>query len=386
MKKNGDIVTFLRQKNYVMEDNNLGKGAFGKTVLLSDPQLGNEKFVAKKYEPQLASDAVRFFQRFCDEIKIMLRLNHKNIVRIYNWLLLEDLHTGFIVMEYIEGKDIGKYIKEYNPKYFSSTLDDLFLQLLDAFSYMEQNKIIHRDIRETNILITKAGVVKVIDFGLGKIMEASDGSEKDTLKTLINRDGLDIHPQEYYDGTYTSQTDMFYLAELFFRLLHASQKEQFFSYLYVLEKMKSCKPNERFKSFSEVKESIFKQVFENITDDDCFIYKSVIDPLYASIESFSSVPKFENDISKVINQLSLLLSKNCLEHFIQKNNDLISIFVLTGYKYYDKDLIPIISLRNFYAWFCALDQKMQNLVLDNISYKLGKKKVKEVNLDDDMPF
>ena len=70
MKKNGDIVTFLRQKDYIMENNNLGEGSFGKTVLLSDPQLGGEKFVAKKYAPAKISDKEQFFKNFCDEIGV----------------------------------------------------------------------------------------------------------------------------------------------------------------------------------------------------------------------------------------------------------------------------------------------------------------------------
>ena len=88
MKKTGDIVTFLRQKDYVMEDNKLGEGAFGKTVLLSDPQLNGEKFVAKKYEPQLASEAERFFKKFCDEIAAVIKT--VNITKQNTFLKLFD--------------------------------------------------------------------------------------------------------------------------------------------------------------------------------------------------------------------------------------------------------------------------------------------------------
>lgn len=384
MKKNGEIVIFLRQKDYVMENNHLGEGAFGKTVLLSDPQLDGEKFVAKKYEPQLQSEAELFFKNFRNEIKIMLRLNHKNIVRIYNWLLFENRHTGIIVMEYVEGKDIEKYVKDYKLKYSSSTLDDLFLQLVNAFDYMEQNKVVHRDIREKNILVTKDGVIKVIDFGLGKIVKPSDVSKKDTLRSKINRDGVDIYPQEYYEGIYTSQTDMFYLAELFCRLLRASQKEQFFSYSHILNKMKSYNPKDRYKSFSEVKEVISNRDFENITNEDRRIYRGFTNSLYSSIDKFSCTPRFEDDISKVINKLGDILSKNYLEEVIQNNSDLISVFVLTGYIYYESNIITTESLENFYNWFRELDQKKQKWVLDNLAYKLGQNEVEKI--DEELPF
>ena len=384
MKKNGDIVTFLRQKDYIMENNNLGEGSFGKTVLLSDPQLGGEKFVAKKYAPVKITDKEKFFKNFCDEIKIMLRLNHRNIVRIYNWLLLEDQYTGFIVMEYIEGKNIERYIKDYNPNYSHVSLNDMFLQLLDAFAYIEQNKVIHRDIRAGNILITKDGIIKIIDFGLGKVIDSVDKPERDTLATKINRDSLDITPQELYEGIYNSQTDMFYLAELVCRLLHDSQKEQFFSYSHILNKMKNCNPKDRFKSFSEIKEMISKRDFAKLTEIDRNIYKKFADSLFAAILNFTQEPEFETDISTIINNLADIISKNCFEDDIQHVENLISVFVVSGFRY-NEYYVSTDGVKNFYEWFCSLDLRMQKLVLDNLSYKLTQKEVKK-NPMDDIPF
>lgn len=61
--------------------------------------------------------------------------------------------------------------------------------------------------------------MKVIDFGIGKIASRVDGGDADSLVADINRAASDTLPQEYYDGIYTSLTDMFYLAELFGRLI-----------------------------------------------------------------------------------------------------------------------------------------------------------------------
>ena len=73
MKNNGDMVSFLKQKNYIMINNDLGGGSFGKTVLLQDP-FTDELFVAKMYKPQSESIRERFFKNFIDEIKIMYKL------------------------------------------------------------------------------------------------------------------------------------------------------------------------------------------------------------------------------------------------------------------------------------------------------------------------
>lgn len=79
MKANGEMIQFLKQRDYEMINNNLGSGSFGQTVLLKDPFI-DELFVAKKYEPYYDEDKKEFFDSFLQEIKIMYKLNHKNIV------------------------------------------------------------------------------------------------------------------------------------------------------------------------------------------------------------------------------------------------------------------------------------------------------------------
>ncbi|MEV6401326.1 protein kinase, partial [Streptomyces sp. NPDC051907] len=103
--KDGDVVTFFREKDYIMVNNNLGSGAFGKTVVIRDSFI-DELFVAKKYEPIIEDQIFKekFFKSFLDEIKILFKLNHKNIVRIYNYYPFENVQTGYIIMEYIQGK------------------------------------------------------------------------------------------------------------------------------------------------------------------------------------------------------------------------------------------------------------------------------------------
>ena len=71
-KQNGDIIQFIKQKDYVMVNNDLGGRSFGKTVLLKDSFI-DELFVAKKYEPELEGDKELFYKNFLEEIKIMYK-------------------------------------------------------------------------------------------------------------------------------------------------------------------------------------------------------------------------------------------------------------------------------------------------------------------------
>jgi serine/threonine-protein kinase len=141
-------------------------------------------------------------------------------------------------MEYIDGKNIGEFIGDYWAPFATTTLDDVFIQLIDAFCYIQAHGIIHRDIREGNILIDKNGIVKVIDFGIGKIFTRSE-ENADSLASKINRAASDTLPKEYNDGVYTSLTDMFYLAEMFKRLIASAENcdTTDFSYNDILNKM-----------------------------------------------------------------------------------------------------------------------------------------------------
>jgi len=203
------VIEFLRKKDYIMLNEELGSGAFGKTVLLKDPYI-DELFVAKEYAPP-EEKRKEFFKNFLAEIKILYKLNHRNIVRIYNYYLCED-SQGYILMEFIDGQEIDEYSKTIpshelygdvlSHKWLS--MDEIFMQLIDGFQYIEKFGVVHRDIRERNILIDKTGIVKIIDFGIGKIQDESIENSDDSLRTIINRRGSETLPVEYEQKKYNS--------------------------------------------------------------------------------------------------------------------------------------------------------------------------------------
>ncbi|MDR2660083.1 MAG: protein kinase family protein [Spirochaetaceae bacterium] len=157
----GEIIKFVRQRDYVFEQY-LDEGGLGKTVLLLDPVM-NEYFVCKKYEPYSYADKAKYYEDFKNEIRIMHKLFHKNIVRVFNYHLFPESTTGYILMDYIDGTDIETYISE-NPE----DINNIFNQAIEGFLYLESNNILHRDIRPKNLMITNDKVLKIIDFGFGK--------------------------------------------------------------------------------------------------------------------------------------------------------------------------------------------------------------------------
>lgn len=386
-KQNGDVIPFVKQKDYIMVNNDLGGGSFGKTVLLQDPFI-DELFVAKKYEPEYDGIKEQFYKNFLDEIKILYKLNHRNIVRIYNYYAYENIYSGYILMEYIDGENIGDFISDYFDPFAETTLDDVFLQLIDAFCYIEAHGIIHRDIREGNILVDKSGTVKVIDFGIGKIASRVDGGDADSLVADINRAASDTLPQEYYDGIYTSLTDMFYLAELFGRLIDnaGSCDRTDFSYNDILNKMMEKRPENRFESFAAIREAIGKHDFLHmqISDEDREIYQDFTNLVYESLTSYMVEPRFNTDCAIFISRLEKALMTNLFETVIQKNADVIGSVVDCGYRYNNRVNIPNETVRKFLDWFRASTPQSQALVLNNFIAKISD--IKVIEPEPELPF
>ena len=388
-KNNGDIISFLKRKDYVMVNNALGGGSFGKTVILKDPYI-DELFVAKKYEPEYEEIQEAFYKNFLDEIKILYKLNHPNIVRIFGYYPYEESFTGYILMEFIDGTDIGTYLKKYEELdtilWDKPSPDEIFIQLIDAFCYIETHSIIHRDIREGNIMVDASGKVKVIDFGIGKIFDPAN--KEDSLVADINRAASDTLPQEYYTGEYTSLTDMFYLAELLNRLMVTSDNpdEMNFSYQGIIDKTMKKQPEDRYHSFAEIKEAIDKHDFVNlkISEADKAIYQAFSSRIYNVLNKYISEPKFVTDISDFIARMKKVLKNNMFEDIIQNNADFISCIVLCGYNYKTHVEIPCEVVRNFLAWFESATPQSQDLILANLVSKLSTIRYEEP--EPELPF
>lgn len=158
----------------------LGQGGMGEVYRAEDTKLG--RHVAIKLLPGDATlDAIARL-RLAREARSASALNHPNIVTIHS----VDDHDGFdfIVMEYVEGETLrATAARGHLPL---PLLLEIGAQVADALAAAHTIGIIHRDIKSENILLTRRGHVKVLDFGLAKLMDASAGYEKETLIAPIS--------------------------------------------------------------------------------------------------------------------------------------------------------------------------------------------------------
>ena len=141
----------------------LGGGGMAEVYKGLDTLLDRQVTI-KILREQYASDE-EFARRFRREAQAVARLSHPNIVSIYDVGIEQD--AQYLVMEYVEGVNLKEYILEHGPL-TQDELVDIGMQICDALDHAHSNKIIHRDIKPHNILLTSSGKVKVTDFGIAR--------------------------------------------------------------------------------------------------------------------------------------------------------------------------------------------------------------------------
>jgi predicted Ser/Thr protein kinase len=148
----------------------LGQGGMGAVYKARQPAL--DRFVALKILPAEASRDPAFAERFTREARALARLNHPNVVTVYDFGQAGGLY--YFVMEYIDGVNLRHLLRagRLTPEQALRVVP----QICDALQYAHEEHIVHRDIKPENILIDQRGRVKIADFGIAKLLgrKASD--------------------------------------------------------------------------------------------------------------------------------------------------------------------------------------------------------------------
>lgn len=145
----------------------LGEGSMGKVYRAR--QLSLDRWVALKVLAQFKEEH-GFIQRFHREARCAARLDHANIVRIYT--IGEHDGIPFYAMEYIEGIDLDRLSRSHPERFSIDETIEIVRSVTKALAVAVEHGIVHRDIKPANIMINNKGVVKVMDFGLAKSLEA----------------------------------------------------------------------------------------------------------------------------------------------------------------------------------------------------------------------
>jgi eukaryotic-like serine/threonine-protein kinase len=160
----------------------LGEGGMGVVYRATDMRL-DRPVAIKVLRPETVADADRK-HRFVQEARAASALNHPNIITVHD--IASNGGVDFIVMEYVEGKPLNELIPRKGMR-----LDQLLkvaVQIAEALAAAHGRGIVHRDLKPANIMVTGSGLVKVLDFGLAKLIDAvpveQDGTS--TMKQQSN--------------------------------------------------------------------------------------------------------------------------------------------------------------------------------------------------------
>jgi serine/threonine protein kinase len=151
----------------------LGKGGMGAVYQARQPAL--DRLVALKILPPQAGGGTGFAERFNREARALARLNHPNIVGVYEFGQVNGL--PFFIMEFVDGLNLRQL--EHAGKLSPREALQIVPQICEALQFAHDEGIVHRDIKPENILVDKKGRVKIADFGIAKIL----GPERDVTIT-----------------------------------------------------------------------------------------------------------------------------------------------------------------------------------------------------------
>jgi eukaryotic-like serine/threonine-protein kinase len=197
---------------YVIEAE-IGRGGMGSVWRARRADDRYEGIVAIKFL-HMSWRGLQGEQRFRSEGRILGRLDHQNIARLIDAGVL-DASQPYLVLEYVEGEPIDTYCSLHNLTVEARVR--LFLSVLAAVAHAHSHLIVHRDIKPSNILVTQDGSVKLLDFGIAKLLDDESASS-------ATRSGAALTPQyaapeQLLGNVVTTETDVYALGLVLYLLL-----------------------------------------------------------------------------------------------------------------------------------------------------------------------
>ncbi len=195
----------------------IGTGSMGVVYLGHDPVIDRPVAIKTIQRHLLEAGAQQHSAaaRFRVEAQAAGRLNHRNIVSVYQFG--DDEACAYIVMEYVRGHSLSEYLKR--PDRF--TKDEvlcLMFQLLDALHYAHESGVVHRDIKPANLMVDRDGRVKITDFGIAR----TESSQVTRVNTVVGSPGY-MAPEQYTGGALDRRVDVFSAGVLLYQLIAGSR-------------------------------------------------------------------------------------------------------------------------------------------------------------------
>lgn len=156
--------------NYILE-RKLGDGGMGVVYYAKHNKVDREVAIKVLHSDLFFNESIH--NRFKNEANALIKLNHPNIVKIYDYV--EQENFACLIMEYINGHTLDDYIAKISGPLSSEKVISIIIPVLEAVQYAHDNNVYHRDIKPANIMISQDGnKVRIMDFGIAKLTDSKN--------------------------------------------------------------------------------------------------------------------------------------------------------------------------------------------------------------------
>ncbi|MCL2305106.1 MAG: serine/threonine protein kinase [Planctomycetaceae bacterium] len=204
----------------------IGRGGMGTVFKARQPKL--DRFVALKILAADFESKPSFAERFAQEGKLLARLNHPNIVAVYDFG--ESGGFYYLLMEYVDGVNLRQAMQE--ERFTPEQAIAIVPKICDALQYAHDEGVLHRDIKPENILLDAKGRVKIADFGIAKIVTA-ERQEAEVFHTQTGQilgTPSYMAPEQLHDPNRVDhRADIYSLGVVFYELLTGELPQGYFS-------------------------------------------------------------------------------------------------------------------------------------------------------------
>jgi len=317
----------------------IGQGGMGEVYKAVHTKL--DQTVAVKVLSSEYSLNPSMRKRFINEAKIQAKFSHPNMVNIFN--LIDQDNNVFIVMEYINGGTLEGHL-EQNGVLSQDESIKISLQVLSALQFMHSKGVVHRDIKPSNIMFTDAGVVKVTDFGIAKVMnEATKHTKTGMLGSVAY-----VSPEQILGEKTSITTDIYSFGITLYKMVTGRAPFRGSSEYIVMQGHLKEKPISPIKFNNNISKSLNKIILKSISKDPEKRHSSV----FELIQSLKSV----NNKDSILSNVSFYLNDKIENVYNFGPRNLIVLFV---------GFVLSIALINFAIAKISNNKSDKNILLTN---------------------
>ncbi|MCQ4085603.1 serine/threonine-protein kinase [Saccharibacillus sp. JS10] len=258
----------------------LGSGGMGRVYLTSDAKLPGKWWAVKETIAHTAD-----YERIENEAKMLIKLRHASLPQVADFFAPDAEGRVFLVMEYIEGENLGEVMRRSGGNLDIPFVLELFISICETLEYLHAQKppIVFRDLKPGNIMIGKDNQIRLIDFGIARDMNPDKNADTVKLGTI------GFAAPEQYEGQSDPSSDQYALGGL---LLYLSTGGRFSEWtseaerhlrsdlpagcIPVMRKMLSHRRQDRYASITDAKEQIQPRHRTDHRNDEQFTSSSIV--------------------------------------------------------------------------------------------------------------